>query len=53
MVLGVLSEANVDMVRHIVEEEEDTSFRRFREALVSTHPFRLTEDTPPRCHGAT
>jgi hypothetical protein len=38
LVLGALSEANVDMVRHIVEEEpDDTSFRRLREALVSSH----------------
>jgi Reverse transcriptase (RNA-dependent DNA polymerase) len=38
LVLGALSEANVDMVRPIVEEEPDaTSFRRLREALVSSH----------------
>jgi hypothetical protein len=38
LVLGALSEANVDMVRHIMEEEQDaTSFRRLREALVSSH----------------
>jgi hypothetical protein len=38
LVLGALSEANVDIVRHIVEEEPDaTSFQWLREALVSTH----------------
>jgi hypothetical protein len=38
LVHGALSEANVDMVRHIVEEEPDTtSFRLLREALVSSH----------------
>jgi hypothetical protein len=38
LVLGALSEANMDMVRHIVEEEPDaTSFRWLREALVSSH----------------
>jgi hypothetical protein len=38
LVLGALSEANIDMVREIVEEvPDDTSFRRLRKALVKTH----------------
>jgi hypothetical protein len=36
LVLGALSEANVDLVRHIVEEEPDvTSFQRIRDGLVA------------------
>jgi hypothetical protein len=38
LVLDALSEANVDLVRHIVEEEPDaTSFQRIREGLVAAH----------------
>jgi hypothetical protein len=38
LVLDALSEANVDLVRHIVEEEPDaTSFQRIRDGLVAAH----------------
>jgi hypothetical protein len=38
LVLDALSEANIDLVRHIVEDEPDsTSFERIREGLVATH----------------
>jgi hypothetical protein len=38
LVLDALSEANVDLVRHIVEEEPDaTSFQGIRDGLVAAH----------------
>jgi hypothetical protein len=38
LVLDALSEANIDLVRHIVEDEPDaTSFDRIREGLVAAH----------------
>jgi hypothetical protein len=38
LVLDALSEANIDLVRHIVEDEADaTSFDRIREGLVAAH----------------
>jgi hypothetical protein len=38
LVLDALSEANIDLVRHIVEDEPDsTSFERIREGLVAAH----------------
>jgi hypothetical protein len=38
LVLDTLSEANINLVRHIVEDEPDaTSFNRIREGLVAAH----------------
>jgi hypothetical protein len=38
LVLDALSKANIDLVRHIVEDEQDsTSFERIREGLIAAH----------------